>query len=92
MTISLRKTVQIQGRIIVCVPSPRKYLTRLINIGLEDGANGLRKGAATRKNWDVSYLTRHRAAERYADITPEERTRRRQRGWGNEIIVSATKL
>lgn len=29
-----------------------------------------------------------RAAERYADITPEERVRRRERGWGNEAMVN----
>jgi hypothetical protein len=27
-----------------------------------------------------------RAAERYADITPDERERRRQRGWGESAI------
>ena len=30
-----------------------------------------------------------RAAERYADVSPEERARRRERGWGNEETVSA---
>ncbi|KAJ7506648.1 hypothetical protein B0H11DRAFT_238508 [Mycena galericulata] len=29
-----------------------------------------------------------RAAERYMTITPEERARRRERGWGNEEMVS----
>jgi hypothetical protein len=39
-----------------------------------------------------SYSPRHvspllrRAAERYADITPEERERRRQRGWGDSVV------
>ncbi|KAK7033592.1 hypothetical protein VNI00_012829 [Paramarasmius palmivorus] len=30
-----------------------------------------------------------RAAERYNDITPEERLRRRERGWGNEGVYEA---
>ncbi|KAF8914340.1 hypothetical protein CPB84DRAFT_1721306 [Gymnopilus junonius] len=33
-----------------------------------------------------------RAAERYADVTPEERVRRRQRGWGNDIVESSVPI
>jgi hypothetical protein len=37
-------------------------------------------------HWSFLYklivFSSHRAAERYADVTPEERARRRQRGWG----------
>lgn len=40
-------------------------------------------------HWDFSILlilfSSYRAAERYADVTPEERARRRERGWGESI-------
>ena len=34
----------------------------------------------------------HRAAERYADVTPEERARRRERGWGETTHDSQPRL
>jgi hypothetical protein len=34
----------------------------------------------------------HRAAERYADVTPEERARRRERGWGETTRDSQPRL
>lgn len=50
-----------------------------------DGKDGLRKGIyITSKSSDkLSTLLLHRAAERYADVTPEELMRRRERGWGD---------
>ncbi|THH16413.1 hypothetical protein EW146_g4220 [Bondarzewia mesenterica] len=43
--------------------------------------------------WQMEELDREEvrpgAAERYADVSPEEYTRRRQRGWGNEAGVTA---
>jgi hypothetical protein len=47
-----------------------------------------RYGHENKSGGVISNLT-IRAAERYADVSPEERSRRRQRGWGNEVTVSA---
>ena len=54
-------------------------------IGLEDGKDGSRRGTIYNKlAWGlVGIQFVLRAAERYADVTPEERARRRERGWGD---------
>lgn len=36
--------------------------------------------------FDRAFSTVCSAAERYLDITPAERARRRERGWGDEIV------
>ena len=52
-------------------------------IGLDAGRGGLRRGLPDILSI-VFLLIFVRAAERYAGITPEERERRRARGWGND--------
>lgn len=36
----------------------------------------------------VDLIAFYRAAERYVDVSPQERARRRERGWGNEEAMS----
>ncbi|KAJ6615562.1 hypothetical protein B0H10DRAFT_2039948 [Mycena sp. CBHHK59/15] len=59
--------------------------TLIWRIGSDAGAAGSRRGKRVSFLLCVYGASRTcRAAERYMSVTPEERTRRRERGWGND--------
>ncbi|KAG6820679.1 hypothetical protein H0H93_013197 [Arthromyces matolae] len=53
----------------------------------QSAPNG-QEGLPTYDDLAAQHGPNSRAAERYADITPQERARRRARGWGNDEMVA----